>query len=214
MKRIHMHKELKIPAITSRIKKLATTFHNQVATHHNSLINIQSLADIKRKFPPTHSNNPPKKKILINIPSPSDEKASSHHKPIIHPALPGSKVENETLHENVLKKNILEFIPVGKSKCTEGRCGKIIQAHLKENRVVITRELGDGGNIGDCHTFTDGQVDHRVSQVLVKMGRFQRSIKCETLLSQNLLMVWPATFCWTMGLQEACLAFRSPATRT
>ncbi|GFY55895.1 hypothetical protein TNIN_358501 [Trichonephila inaurata madagascariensis] len=69
---------------------------------------------------------------------------------------------------------------VRKNKCTEGRCVKIIQAHLKENRVVITRELGDRSNFGDGHTFTDGQVDHHVSQVLVDMGRFQRSIKRET----------------------------------
>ncbi|GFV63991.1 hypothetical protein TNCV_3580151 [Trichonephila clavipes] len=73
-----------------------------------------------------------------------------------------------------------------KNKSTEGRCSlslslcKIIQAHLKQNRIVITRELGDGGNIGDCHTFADGQVDHRVSQVLVEVRRFQWSIKSET----------------------------------
>ncbi|GFW34788.1 RNA-directed DNA polymerase from mobile element jockey [Trichonephila clavipes] len=45
VKRIHMHKELKIPAFTSGIKKLATTFNNQVASHPNSLINIQSSVD-------------------------------------------------------------------------------------------------------------------------------------------------------------------------
>ncbi|GFU83348.1 hypothetical protein TNCV_3739581 [Trichonephila clavipes] len=32
-KRIDQHRDLRIPALTSRIKKLATTFHDQVASH-------------------------------------------------------------------------------------------------------------------------------------------------------------------------------------
>ncbi|GFX93286.1 hypothetical protein TNCV_4761651 [Trichonephila clavipes] len=47
MKRIHLYKELKIPALTSGIKKLATTFYNQVASHPNRLINAQSSVDTK-----------------------------------------------------------------------------------------------------------------------------------------------------------------------
>ncbi|GFW26222.1 hypothetical protein TNCV_1851261 [Trichonephila clavipes] len=45
MKRIHLLKELKIPTLTSRIKKLAKTFYNQVASHPNSLIDPQSSVD-------------------------------------------------------------------------------------------------------------------------------------------------------------------------
>ncbi|GFU20973.1 hypothetical protein TNCV_5074051 [Trichonephila clavipes] len=46
MKRIHLYKELKIPVLTSGIKKLATTFYNQVASP-NRLINAQSSVDTK-----------------------------------------------------------------------------------------------------------------------------------------------------------------------
>ncbi|GFX73785.1 hypothetical protein TNCV_4291011 [Trichonephila clavipes] len=45
IKRIHIHKDLKIPALTSRIKKLVTAFYDQVATHSNNLINIQAAMD-------------------------------------------------------------------------------------------------------------------------------------------------------------------------
>ncbi|GFU52006.1 hypothetical protein TNCV_862061 [Trichonephila clavipes] len=51
IKRIHIHKDLKIPALTSRIKKLATAFYEQVNAHSNSLINIQAAMDAQR----THS---------------------------------------------------------------------------------------------------------------------------------------------------------------
>ncbi|GFY47441.1 RNA-directed DNA polymerase from mobile element jockey [Trichonephila inaurata madagascariensis] len=49
MKRIHLHKDLKIPALTSRIKKLATSFHDQVVSYSNNLINIQSFVDAKEQ---------------------------------------------------------------------------------------------------------------------------------------------------------------------
>ncbi|GFS64241.1 RNA-directed DNA polymerase from mobile element jockey [Trichonephila clavipes] len=48
IKRIHIHKDLKIPALTSRIKKLATAFYEQVNAHSNSLINIQAAMDAQR----------------------------------------------------------------------------------------------------------------------------------------------------------------------
>ncbi|GFU02627.1 RNA-directed DNA polymerase from mobile element jockey [Trichonephila clavipes] len=48
IKRIHIHKDLKIPAFTSRIKKLATAFYEQVNAHSNSLINIQAAMDAQR----------------------------------------------------------------------------------------------------------------------------------------------------------------------
>ncbi|GFY01599.1 RNA-directed DNA polymerase from mobile element jockey [Trichonephila clavipes] len=48
IKRIHIHKDLKIPALTSRIKKLATAFYEQVNAHSNSLINIQAAMDTQR----------------------------------------------------------------------------------------------------------------------------------------------------------------------
>ncbi|GFV53110.1 RNA-directed DNA polymerase from mobile element jockey, partial [Trichonephila clavipes] len=45
IKRIHLHRDLKIPALSSRIRKLATNFHDQAASHSNSLINIQPFID-------------------------------------------------------------------------------------------------------------------------------------------------------------------------
>ncbi|GFU99726.1 hypothetical protein TNCV_1810901 [Trichonephila clavipes] len=45
IKRIHIHKDLKFPALTSRIKKLTAAFYDQVAAHSNNLINIQSAMD-------------------------------------------------------------------------------------------------------------------------------------------------------------------------
>ncbi|GFV54007.1 probable RNA-directed DNA polymerase from transposon BS [Trichonephila clavipes] len=48
VKRIHIHKDLKIPALTSRIKRLATAFYEQVNAHSNSLINIQAAMDTQR----------------------------------------------------------------------------------------------------------------------------------------------------------------------
>ncbi|GFU67215.1 RNA-directed DNA polymerase from mobile element jockey [Trichonephila clavipes] len=45
MKRIHLHRDLKIPALSSRIRKLSINFHDQVAAHSNSSINIQPFID-------------------------------------------------------------------------------------------------------------------------------------------------------------------------
>ncbi|GFV12150.1 RNA-directed DNA polymerase from mobile element jockey [Trichonephila clavipes] len=51
LKRPHLHQtdpspqRPKIPALTSRIKKLATAFYDQVNAHSNSLINIQAAMD-------------------------------------------------------------------------------------------------------------------------------------------------------------------------
>ncbi|GFW12217.1 probable RNA-directed DNA polymerase from transposon X-element [Trichonephila clavipes] len=48
IKRIHLHKDLKIPSLASRIKKLATAFYDQFNAHSNSLINIQAAMDAQR----------------------------------------------------------------------------------------------------------------------------------------------------------------------
>ncbi|GFT20519.1 RNA-directed DNA polymerase from mobile element jockey [Trichonephila clavipes] len=56
IKRIHLHRDLKIPALSSRIRKLATNFHDQVASHPNRLINIQPFIDAQGTYNmPLHS---------------------------------------------------------------------------------------------------------------------------------------------------------------
>ncbi|GFY31950.1 RNA-directed DNA polymerase from mobile element jockey [Trichonephila clavipes] len=56
-KRIHLHRDLKIPALSSRIRKLATNFHDQAASHPNSLINTQPFIDAQGIYKmPIHSS--------------------------------------------------------------------------------------------------------------------------------------------------------------